>query len=45
MLQNGADVRTMQELMGFEDPATLQVYLNVTRNRIKEVFDKTHPRA
>ncbi len=45
MLQNGADVRTMQELMGFEDPATLQVYLNVTKNRIKEVFDKTHPRA
>lgn len=45
MLQNGADVRTMQELMGFEDPATLQGYLNVTRNRIKEVFDKTHPRA
>lgn len=45
MLQNGADVRTMQELMGFEDSATLQVYLNVTRNRIKEVFDKTHPRA
>lgn len=45
MLQNGADVKTMQELMGFEDPATLQVYLNVTKNRIKEVFDRTHPRA
>jgi integrase/recombinase XerD len=45
MLQNGADTKTMKELMGFEDSAALQVYQNVTKNKLKEVYDKTHPRA
>lgn len=45
MIQNGADPKTMKELMGFEDSATLQVYIGVTKNRLKEVYDKTHPRA
>ncbi|MCR4600564.1 MAG: tyrosine-type recombinase/integrase [Clostridia bacterium] len=45
MIQNGADLKSIQELMGYEDPTTVQIYMNVTRNRIKEVYDKTHPRA
>ena len=45
LIQNGADPKTMKELMGFEDSATLQVYIGVTKNRLKEVYDKTHPRA
>lgn len=45
MLQNGADLKSLQELMGFEDPSALQGYLAATKNRIKEVFDRTHPRA
>ena len=45
MLQNGADAKSLQELMGFDDVQALQVYMQVTRNRIKDVFDKTHPRA
>lgn len=45
LLQNGADVKTLQELMGLEDMQAMQAYLSVTKNRIKEVYDKTHPRA
>ena len=45
MVQNGADIKSIQELMGFEDAATAQIYLTVAKNRIKEVYDKTHPRA
>lgn len=45
MLQNGADLKSLQELMGHEDISATQVYLSVTKNRIKDVYDRTHPRA
>ena len=45
MLQNGADLKSLQELMGHEDISATQVYLSVTKNRIKDVYDKSHPRA
>ncbi len=45
MLQNGADVKSLQELMGHEDIAATQAYLAVTKNRIKDVYDRAHPRA
>jgi integrase/recombinase XerD len=45
MVQNGADLRSLQELMGHEDLSSTQVYLSVARNRIKDVYDNTHPRA
>ena len=45
MLQNGADLKSLQELMGHEDISATQVYLSVTKSRIKDVYDKTHPRA
>lgn len=45
MLQNGADLKSIQELMGYEDITTAQMFLSVTKNRIKEVYDRTHPRA
>ncbi|MBQ3520490.1 MAG: tyrosine-type recombinase/integrase, partial [Firmicutes bacterium] len=45
MLQNGADLKSLQELMGHEDISATQAYLAVTKNRIKDVYDKTHPRA
>lgn len=45
MIQNGADLRSLQELLGHEDITATQVYLNVSKNRIKDVYDKTHPRA
>ena len=45
MVQNGADLKSLQELMGHEDIMATKIYLSVTKNRIKDVYDKTHPRA
>ena len=45
MLQNGADIKSIQELMGHEDIAATQAYRAVTKNRIKDVYDRAHPRA
>jgi integrase/recombinase XerD len=45
MVQNGADLRSLQELMGHEDLSSTQVYLSVARNKIKDVYDSAHPRA
>jgi integrase/recombinase XerD len=45
MIQNGADLKSIQELMGHEDPVATQVYLSVSKNRIKDVYDSAHPRA
>ncbi|MDD3873984.1 MAG: tyrosine-type recombinase/integrase, partial [Methanosarcina sp.] len=45
MIQNGADLKSLQELLGHEDISATQVYLSASKNRIKDVYDKTHPRA
>ena len=45
MIQNGADLKSLQELMGHEDATATQIYLSLTKNRIKDVYDRTHPRA
>ncbi|MFA5638033.1 MAG: tyrosine-type recombinase/integrase [Anaerovoracaceae bacterium] len=45
MLENGADLKILQELLGHEDPARLQLLLTVSKSRIKDVYDSTHPRA
>lgn len=45
MVQNGADIKSLQVLMGHEDPAATQVYMTMAKNRIKDVYDRTHPRA
>ena len=45
MVQNGADLRSLQELLGHEDITTTQIYLESTKSKIKEVYDKSHPRA
>jgi integrase/recombinase XerD len=45
MVQNGADLRSLQELMGHEDPTAVQIYLSVSKSRIKDVYDYAHPRA
>ena len=45
MIQNGADLKTLQELLGYDDMQAMQVYLQVSTTRIKDVYDKTHPRA
>ncbi|NLT47014.1 MAG: tyrosine recombinase [Clostridiales bacterium] len=45
MMQNGADLKTLQELLGHEDLTATQIYLSFSKNRIKDVYDNTHPRA
>ncbi len=45
MVQNGIDIKSLQELMGHEDISATQVYFGETRNRIKDVYDRCHPRA
>ena len=45
LLENGADIRAVQELLGHKSLNATQVYTHITKSNMRKIYDKTHPRA
>ena len=44
LIQNGADIKSVQEMLGHSDISTTQIYLNLNVNKMRDVYMSAHPR-
>lgn len=45
LIQNGADLKSIQEMLGHADLTSTQMYLEISKDQLRRVYEKTHPRA